>query len=459
MRLRRRVATSVAGAVVLFLLVQGLLVLAMVHEQEDELTDNAVAAEASRLAQRLGHDGPQALLDPQALGLPPRFQAWWLGADGQAWPAPAPTPLARLTPGPHRHSDARGEWHLMVTPLAGGRLVVAYDASQEEEKVHDFGLFMAALATLCAAAALALARRLANHAVAPLERVTALLARWAPDRPDEQAAPPRPLDEEAALLDAFARAQRHLERQLAGQQEHLANLRHELRTPLATLRTDLELLVEAAGAAPPDPARARRLQRALRLVDDLADTLSALPAPGAMGTTPSPTPATGVATAPRLALRACVQDAWDSLGDAPARAGLALHLDLPAERQVHADRHVLITLLRNLLGNALEHAAPARCTVRLAPGGGPPRLWVEDDGPGVPESDLPLLFERYWRGRLADAAPVAGRADERGLGLAIARQLANSQGLQLQAEAVQPHGLRLVLCWQAADVDENSTPA
>jgi signal transduction histidine kinase len=178
-----------------------------------------------------------------------------------------------------------------------------------------------------------------------------------------------------------------------------------------------------------------------------------------MAATPSTVPAPGAATAPHLALRACVQDAWDSLGDAPARAGLALHLDLPAEPQVRADRHVLITLLRNLLGNALEHAAPARCTVRLAPGDGPPRLWVEDDGPGVSEADLPLLFERYWRGRLADATPAGGRADERGLGLAIARQLAQSQGLQLQAEAVRPHGLRLVLSWPATDVDENSTHA
>jgi len=100
--------------------------------------------------------------------------------------------------------------------------------------------------------------------------------------------------------------------------------------------------------------------------------------------------------------------------------------------------------VRNLLQNAAEHAAPARCVVA----GDARSLTIEDDGPGIAESDLPHVFERAWRGPRVDrggsaaADDAAGASDrgpsrpaqaDRGLGLAIARQLAELNGWTLEA--------------------------
>jgi len=99
-----------------------------------------------------------------------------------------------------------------------------------------------------------------------------------------------------------------------------------------------------------------------------------------------------------------------------------------------ADRGALFTLLKNLLENAIQHA-PAQTVVHvevLRDG-----LTVRDWGPGVDGAQLPLLFERFWRG--------AHRRDHgAGLGLAICQEIAQAHGWHLSAERAEP-GLRLRL--------------
>ena len=428
--LKRRVTLALVALVALFTLMQGGLAVFSLHEQEDELVDELVATEARRLAARLEAVGPELLQGPGSLVLSDHYSAWWQGPDGRSLPAPVPPRLAGLQDGPHRDESGAAELHVMVLPAAGGRLFLQFDAEQNEAKVREFGWQVLVLALLFVALAAWLARHLAGLLVAPLGRVTRLLDHWAPGAATDAVAN---ADEENRLLDAFARVQARWERGLARESESLANLRHEVRTPLTALRTDLEMLLlslpEDPAAAepgqPPHPQRAR-LQRALTAVDAVASALQTARALDA-----------GQAAPPRpVALADCVADAWASLGDLPAERGLILDNQVPAEAQVLADRHALLTILRNLMRNAAEHAAPARCRVGLSGGG----LVVEDDGPGVPADELPFVFERYYRGRLADA-PGAEASSERGLGLAIARQVAQMQGWRLSASEVHPQGL------------------
>lgn len=423
--LRRRVAAALVAIVGLFAAVQGLLAYLSLHEQEDEIADRVVLEQAQRLARLFERSAEQAMLDLAAPA--PNTRAWLVDARGDARPRPLPAHLRSLSDGPHRASDGDAQWHIVVMPTSEGRLVVEYDARPSEAAVHAFGWYLLALGLLCVALAVVTARRLATVILAPIERVTALLDGWAPGAP---AGPGAASAEEHRLLDAFRRVQARFEQSLADEREFLANVRHEIRTPLAALRTDLEL----AALKSADGAQRERLQRALQAVDAIAGSLEAARALSHRRAEPArPVP-----------LAACVADAWESLGDGPSARGLQFRNLVPADAVVSADRHALLTILRNLMRNAAEHAAPATCTVRKLGPGGPVCIAVEDDGPGILPDDLPFVFERYYRGRLVDA-PVDGQAGERGLGLAIARQMAELHGWRLSAEPVEPHGTRFVL--------------
>jgi signal transduction histidine kinase len=136
----------------------------------------------------------------------------------------------------------------------------------------------------------------------------------------------------------------------------------------------------------------------------------------------------------RIDLRELVEDAWSSLvqdGDAPP---LSLLNEVPRDEVIVTDRHALLTILRNLLRNAAEHAGRATCVVRRNSDG----LTIADNGPGIAAADLPFVFERYFRGRLKDAP--GQEASERGLGLAIAKQSAEVNGWRLSVESTPESG-------------------
>lgn len=414
--LRRRVALAMVAIVALFVSAQGLLAYLSLEEQEDDLVDELVLAEARRLASR----ATPADLDP----LGPNFSAWLVESGGRASPGPPPARLAALADGEHRVRLGDAELHVVVMPAAGGRLFVQYDASQNEAKVREFGFYLLGLGALCILLGVALSLRVAAIVVAPLERITSLLDHWAPGAKREGKAAS---SEESGLLDAFGRVQERFEKAIAREREFVANLRHEIRTPLAAARTDLEML---ASAEAPGSARHDRLQRALAALDALAAQVESARALSQLRRVESQP----------VDLAQCVDDAWASLGEWPRVRGLAFANEVPPGTTVRADPHALLTILRNLIRNAAEHAAPARCVVR-ADGR---RIEVADDGPGIPPGDLPHLFERYYRGRRADS-PGEAAGDERGLGLAIARQLAELNGWTLSAEPGMARGAKFIL--------------
>ncbi|GAP35216.1 sensor histidine kinase [Piscinibacter sakaiensis] len=452
MTLQQRVRLALVLLVALFTLVQGGLAVWTLHEQEDDLADDLVRTEAQRLAQRIERGGPARLLDEGADGaigplLPDRYEAWWQAPDGRSLPGPLPAGLAGLRDGPHRdHTPAGGEYHLLVMPVAGGRLVVRYDAAIAEQKVGDFAAQLAVLGAIFIGLAIAVSAWVAELLMQPLARVARLMDDWAPPpppRPGEGARAPPAADEEGRLLDAFGRVQARWEHALAREGELLADLRHEVRTPLTALRTDLELLQVAwPGPATPgtaatdrDVAARQRVARMLSCVDAVAGTLASLRAIDVPGQR-------SAADQVVVPLADAVDDAWDSLGDLPAQHGLVLVNEVARDSAVRADRHALTTILRNLMRNAAEHAAPARCRVHWDDGA----LVIEDDGQGIPRDELPFVFERYYRGRLNDTGgrPADG-GDQRGLGLAIARRAAEQRGWSLGVGPREPQGTRFVL--------------
>lgn len=424
MSLRRRVAFALWGLVTLFVLAISTLAWVSVEEQEDNLVDSIVQSEAHRLG-AMAARGELQHAEADELEAPgPGLSAWLVEPDGRAVPGPLPSRLQALPPGVHRLGRPDQHLHVAVEATPVGRLVLQYDAERHEAKVHEFGLQIAGLALLCVTLAALMADRLAVAVMAPLERLARDMEAWAPD--GETGTPP-PADKESRLRAAFGRVQARLEATLTHEREHLANLGHEIRTPLAALRTDLEML-----RLQPAAGDTARIDRALQAADAIAGALDSARNLRARA------PAHPAFT--RLA--GCVDDAWASLGELPARVGLSLANELPADAHAWVDRHALLTILRNLLRNAAEHAAPAHCLIQ----GDAFRVMVSDDGPGIAPEDLPRIFERYHRGPRRDAPEQSG--DDRGLGLAIALQMAELNGWRLEAESLPVRGCRFTL-WLA----------
>ncbi len=125
------------------------------------------------------------------------------------------------------------------------------------------------------------------------------------------------------------------------------------------------------------------------------------------------------------------------------RAGIDLQVtgaaDLP---MVYVDAERFIQVLSNLAANAFQHgAAGDTVTLTAATHEQEVRFTLTDNGPGVPEADLPRIFDRFYR---ADEARSPGRGGS-GIGLAIVKSLMEAQGGRVWAESAQPHGLCIVM--------------
>lgn len=245
-------------------------------------------------------------------------------------------------------------------------------------------------------------------------------------RPLAPAAAPdevRPLLEAINGLFAKVEAARRQERDVT------AFAAHELRTPLAGLKTQAQIAL----AAPDAPTRESALRQILVSVDRttrLVRQLLALAKLEGTATAPAAGAAGEVEAGPFL--RDIVRQTASPGG---ARVEVAAELDTLSLR---GDREALHLVLRNLHENAVEHMAGGGAIVwrRCADG-----LCVEDEGPGIPEAELPLVARRFYRGRSRSASGS-------GLGLTIASMAAARAGARLALENRDDRsGLRASIVW------------
>ena len=414
MTLQRRISWALGALVAIFVVAQGVLAYFSLEEQEDALVDEIVLSETKRLIGRFESGELKAVAGVSEVTLGPNLSAWVLAGENSDR-ATLPVRLRGLSAGPHRIYEQDGMFHVVVAPTSRGTAFVQLDATSNEQRVYRFGIELAVIGVLCIGLGIMLSNMLARLVVAPFKRLTESLARWAPGASPADANP----DEEATLLAAFDRVRSGLEQAAARQREFAANIAHELRTPLSAVRTDIELAALSPRLNADEQAR---LARAMHAIDAAANTLDSLHALSSQQPGRSE----------EVELHALVEDAWSSLARDGDQPQLRLVNDVPRNEVVMGDRHALLTILRNLLRNAAEHAERATCTVRRSADG----LEVTDDGPGIAPADLPFVFERYYRGRLADAPGQP--ASDRGLGLAIAKQSADLNGWRLSVQST-PH--------------------
>jgi signal transduction histidine kinase len=208
------------------------------------------------------------------------------------------------------------------------------------------------------------------------------------------------------------------------QRGFVADAAHELRSPLTSMRAQLEVASEH-----PDRADWGRLSKGV-----LADTLRL----GRM--------VEDLLALARLDERPAVQSRELELGEVARevagrlpRTGAEVALELDGGARVRGDRQALGRAVQNLLDNAVRHAA-SRVEVSVGAEGGLAVLAVADDGPGIPAADRERVFERFTRLDDARSREHGGA----GLGLAIAREIVRAHGGELTAEDGAP-GARLVM--------------
>lgn len=266
--------------------------------------------------------------------------------------------------------------------------------------------------------------------LAPLARMRALVEDRAPNdlAPLELEAAPREVHALAKAINSLLATVHH---SVSAQRRFVSDAAHQLRTPLAGLKSQTELALAEAG----DPALKARLQRvhesatrSAHLVNQLLTLARA---------EPESTLAQGRS---RIDLVRLAAEPAAELVPRARQAGI----DLGFEDEVGAPLPVLgnALLLRealvNLIDNALRYAGRgARVTVRVRSLGGQAQVEVEDDGPGIAPADRERVFRRFAR--------ATSQGDGCGLGLAIVREIVERHAGSVSLEGHAPRGLRVLV--------------
>lgn len=305
---------------------------------------------------------------------------------------------------------------------------VARFSALEETFLSTVNQALLAAALLAGLAAVALSLLLARRLSAPLVSMTQAAQAMAQGRLDQRVSV-QSADEIGQLAGAFNTMASSLERGETLRRNLVADVAHELRTPIAVLRADLEAIQD--GVYPPTPQRMTALREEVDLLARLVADLQEL----------------SLAEAGQLALERrpvdlaalCRQVATGMAAQAGAR-GVRLELGRTDQAISNVDPDRLGQVLRNLVSNALRYtpaggAVTLEC-VRAGDGARRATLAVRDAGAGIAAEDLPHVFDRFYRGEKSRARATGGA----GLGLAIARQLVEVQGGAIRAESTLGQG-------------------
>ena len=219
--------------------------------------------------------------------------------------------------------------------------------------------------------------------------------------------------------------------------EFVANVSHDLRTPVTIVKGAAHMLVEDyAGMADADRLRflekiQRNTKRLHILLEDLLE-LSSLEDSGA-----------AALHTERGRLHAELRDTTEALVDRLASAGLTVEFDLRGDdSRVAVDAPKFSRVVQNLLENTLRYASGAtrvRFSTRIE--GDQFLLRLEDDGPGVAQSEYGKVFERFYRAEKSRSTAGGGS----GLGLSIVKHIILAHGGTVGAEPVIPRGFAVAI--------------
>lgn len=268
-----------------------------------------------------------------------------------------------------------------------------------------------------------------NRSLRPLQRLTQTVARRAPSNLDavNESQVPREISPLViALNHLFARLSRAFE----SERRFTADAAHELRTPLASLKVQLQVARRSQNSEEQRQALDKvqeSVDRASRLVDQLL-TLARVD------------PESGQALHEKVGLKRLCEDVMADLANEAAVKSIELELVADGAPHILGMQESLSIMLRNLLDNAIRYTPTGgRIRVRItSPDDQHIELHIEDSGPGIPTSERQKIFERFYR--------LAGQETSgSGLGLSIVKRIAELNQAELELGDSSLGGLEVII--------------
>ena len=242
----------------------------------------------------------------------------------------------------------------------------------------------------------------------------------------------------ARLVESFNRMARQVQATLQSQQDLVANVSHELKTPLTSIQGYSQALLDGTARNADAQQRAAAIiheeaERMRRLVDELLDLARLESGQVQLALEP-------------VDLAELVRDCTALFAAATEKIGSSLDAQVPsALPAVLGDSDRLRQVLGNLVDNALKHSRDVSDGGRVLIRGECEGDWVlcsvTDNGPGIPAEELPRIFERFYQVEKSRVRRGGGA----GLGLAIAREIVEGHGGRLLAESVEGLGTRITM--------------
>jgi two-component system sensor histidine kinase MprB len=305
------------------------------------------------------------------------------------------------------HAGQRYRVYTAAFPAApGGALVrTSRPANADDSALRNAALLLAGLTVAAAAVTYGAARLTAGRVLRPIAELTAAAEHVTQTRDlSARLHPTGHADEVGRLGSSFDTMLAALHESVTAQRQLVADASHELRTPLTSLTTNLDLLEDGAGLADPQaPALVRAAREQASELDQLITDLLDLAR-------------YGESTPHRESVRLDVLTS-EAVNRMRQRAP---HAPVVADLQpalVHVDPAGVDHAICNLIDNAIKwNSSDGAVHVVVADA----HVSVTDHGPGIPDEDLPHIFERFYRAPAARAMPGAG------LGLAIVARIAQA---------------------------------
>ena len=334
-------------------------------------------------------------------------------------------------------SQPGGDWSGFWQRLTPEQRAAYLEEGQRARQVLGrAGFFSALLSALLAVGVASAATRSLTRPLSRLVDGVRRLERG--ERGWRLSVPPRQ-DELRELTLAFNASLEGLERQEAWRRALVADVAHDLRTPLAVLRAEVEAMQD--GVSSPDAAGLGRLHGEVLLLSRLVDDLRTLTLAegGALSLRPA-----------RLDAAELAREVAAAFEVRASAGGHRLRLSLDGgPLWLTADRTRLQQVLHQLLDNALRHTPPGEVELSAGRDAGGVWLSVRDHGPGLSPEALSRAFERFYRADASRQRDPDGRAGS-GLGLAIVRALVEAQGGRVEAANEVQGGARFTLHFSAA---------